>query len=239
MTDLVDTIRERYARVRDAISAAAQRGGRGAETVRLVVVTKMQPVEVVRAAIDAGAQILGENYAEEAADKIAALGPQSGVEWHMIGHVQSRKASSVVGPFELVHSVDRTKLAARLDRAAAEAHLRLRCLLECNVSGEASKEGWDLAHAQGQPSAVDEMVEVARLPGLEVVGLMTMAPLAADPETVRPVFHRLADLRRHLEARSPGPWVELSMGMTDDFEVAIEEGATMVRIGRAIFGERS
>ena len=224
--------------VRQRIEQACTRCGRAPEQVRLVAVTKSRSPEDVRAAYQAGVRDFGENRVEEALPKMEALRDLDDVRWHMIGHVQSRKAPSVVGPFAVVHSVDRTKLAARLDRAAVEAHLRLRCLLECNVSGEASKEGWDLAHEQGQPSAMDEIVEVAHLPGLEVVGLMTMAPLAADPETVRPVFRRLADLRRHLEARSPGSWAELSMGMTDDFEVAIEEGATMVRIGRAIFGER-
>jgi hypothetical protein len=220
------------------IERACARAGRAPEQVRLVAVTKGRTPEEVRAAYQAGARDFGENRVEEALPKMEALRDLGDVRWHMIGHVQSRKAPSVVGPFVVVHSVDRMKLAARLDRSAVQAQLRVRCLLECNVSGEASKEGWDLAHPQGQSSAMGDMEEVAHLPGLEVVGLMTMAPLAANPESVRPVFRRLAELRRLLEARSPGYWAELSMGMTDDFEVAVEEGATMVRIGRAVFGER-
>jgi pyridoxal phosphate enzyme (YggS family) len=156
----------------------------------------------------------------------------------MIGHVQSRKARDVPGAFVLVHSVDRWKIAQAFDRHAAAAGLRLPVLLECNVSGEATKEGW----AFSDPGRWDEMLTsiegVCALPRLEVLGLMTMAPWTDQPETVRPVFARLRELREFLAARLPGQWSELSMGMTDDFEVAIEEGATIVRIGRAIFGER-
>src|SRR5512142_1189219 len=132
MPDLAATIRERYQRVLETIAAAAQKGGRSGEAVRLVVVTKLQPLEIVRAAIEAGARVLGENYAEEGVDKIAALGLQSGVEWHMIGHVQSRKAQLVAQHFDLVHSLDSLKLAQRLNKFAAEAGRTLPVLLEFN-----------------------------------------------------------------------------------------------------------
>jgi pyridoxal phosphate enzyme (YggS family) len=239
MTDLVDTIRERYARVRDAISAAAQRGGRGAETVRLVVVTKMQPVEVVRAAIDAGAQILGENYAEEAADKIAALGPQSGVEWHMIGHVQSRKAQLIAQHFDLVHSLDSLRLAERLNRLSAEAGRILPVLLEFNISGEKSKHGWLAADEAQWADLLNDVNAIAALTNLKVRGLMTMPPLSTDPEAARRYFQRLRHLRDFLTRQVPGAdWHELSMGTSADFAVAVEEGATLVRVGQAIVGPR-
>jgi pyridoxal phosphate enzyme (YggS family) len=232
------SIAENLARVRSRVAAAAQRAGREAESVRVVAVTKNQPLERVRRAYTLGVRDLGENRVEEALPRQQALADLPGLRWHMIGHVQSRKARQVPGAFVLVHSVDRWKIAQAFDRHAAAAGLRLPVLLECNVSGEATKEGW----AFSDPGRWDEMLtsieEVCALPRLEVLGLMTMAPWTDRPETVRPVFARLRELRDFLAARLPGPWSELSMGMTDDFEVAIEEGATIVRIGRAIFGER-
>jgi PLP dependent protein len=227
----------RLDRVRQRIDEACQRCGRTTGQVRLVAVTKGRSLEAIRSAYQAGVRDFGENRLEEALPKIDALQSLQDVRWHMIGHVQSRKAQAVVGRFFLVHSIDRAKLATRLDRFAGAAQLRLRSLLECNVSGEESKEGWDLFRPEAWPEATRELIQAAGLPGLEVLGLMTMAPLVDDPEAVRPVFRRLAELARQLAGSETGSWTELSMGMTDDFEVAIEEGATLVRIGRAIFGE--
>lgn len=239
MTDLVATIRERYARVLDTISAAARKGGRGAETVRLVVVTKMQPVEIVKAAMEAGAQILGENYAEEAVDKIAALGPQSGVEWHMIGHVQGRKAHLVAQHFALVHSLDSLRLAERLNRSAAEAGRNLPVLLEFNVSGEKSKHGWMAADEDQWSDSLADVNAIAALTNLKIRGLMTMPPLSTDPEAARRYFQHLRHLRDFLAGQVPGAdWPELSMGTSADFAVAVEEGATLVRVGQAILGPR-
>jgi PLP dependent protein len=239
MTDLVATIRERYARVLNAISAAAQKSGRDAGGVRLVVVTKMQPVEVVKAAIDVGAQILGENYAEEAATKIAALGPQSGVEWHMIGHVQSRKAQLVAQHFDLVHSLDSLRLAERLNRSATEARRVLPVLLEFNVSGESSKHGWTAAEEARWAELLVDVNAIAALTNLKLRGLMTMPPLSTDPESARRYFQRLRRLRDFLAREVPGvDWQELSMGTSADFAVAVEEGATLVRVGQAIVGPR-
>lgn len=239
MANLVLTIRERYGRVMDAISAAAREAGRDPSSIRLVVVTKLQPVETVRAAIEAGAQILGENYAEEGADKIAALDRQSEVEWHMIGHVQSRKAGLVAQHFDLIHSLDSVRLAERLNRSAAEAGRRLPALLEFNVSGEKSKHGWAAADEASWTGLLPDVHAVAALPNLQVRGLMTMPPLSTDPEAGRRYFQRLRSLRDFLTARVPqADWHELSMGTSADFAVAVEEGATLVRVGQAILGPR-
>ncbi len=239
MDEQADAIRERYKRVCAAITAAARRSGRDADAVRLVVVTKLHPVETVRAAIEAGAKILGENYAEEGADKIQKLGSQSGVEWHMIGHVQSRKALLVAQHFRLVHSLDSLHLAQRLDRAASQVGRRIQVLLEFNVGGEASKHGWQASDEESWPALLPEINTVAGLPNLRVRGLMTMPPLSADPEAARQYFRKLRRLQGLLARRAPqAEWEELSMGTSADFEVAVEEGATLVRIGQAILGPR-
>ena len=239
MPELATTIRERYERVLDSIAAAARKGGREPDRVRLVVVTKTQPVEVVRAAIEAGAKILGENYAEEAADKISMVGPQTGVEWHMIGHVQSRKAQLVAQHFDLVHSLDSLRLAQRLDKAAAEAGRDLPVLLEFNVSGETSKHGWSADDETSWPHLLGDVNAVAGLGSIRIRGLMTMPPLSTDPEAGRAYFRKLHRLQDYLSEQAPqAAWNELSMGTSADFEVAVEEGATLVRVGQAILGPR-
>jgi pyridoxal phosphate enzyme (YggS family) len=231
-------IAENLGRVRSRVAAAAQRVGREPGSVRVVAVTKGQPLERVRQAYALGVRDLGENRVEEAIPRQRALEDLPGLRWHMIGHVQSRKARDVPSAFVLVHSVDRWKIAQAFDRYAAAAGQSLPVLLECNVSGEATKEGWAFSDRAGWDAMLREIEAVCSLQRLRVLGLMTMAPWTDRPEAVRPVFVRLRELRDFLAARLPGPWNELSMGMTDDFEVAIEEGATIVRIGRAIFGER-
>lgn len=230
-------IRERHAAVMDRMTRAAARSGRAAPTARVVAVTKAQPLEVVAAAIEAGLTRLGENYVEEALEKIAAFGPT--LEWHMIGHVQRRKAREVASHFALVHSLDSLALAQRLDRMAGEHGQRLAVLLECNVSGEASKFGF-AAHSPGERAGLVPAVhEILHLPHLALQGLMTVAPIGPSPEAARPVFAGLRGLRDWLCAELGQPvWPELSMGMSDDFEVAVEEGATLVRIGRALLGPR-
>jgi pyridoxal phosphate enzyme (YggS family) len=239
-------------RVQERIAEAALRAGRDPAEVMLVAVTKTRPAEAVVAACQAGVLHVGENRVEEAAPKIPAVQAAiAGLQptWHMVGHVQSRKARDVVAYFGYVHSVDRLKIAQRLSRFAGEAGQVLPVLLECNVSGEEAKFGFDLQgweRDEARRGAFFAAVEhILALPGLSVQGLMTMAPLVADPETVRPVFVSLCALMDALRERFPSrglvsghDWRHLSMGMTDDFEVAIEEGATMVRVGRAIFGPR-
>jgi len=224
--------------VQARIEAAAGRTGRSPEGVRLIAVTKSHPAELVRLAYRAGLRDFGENRVEEARGKQAELADLVDARWHMVGHVQNRKARDVVGSFSLVHSLDRPKLAASLDRLAGEVSLRLPVLLECNISGEASKDGWDASSPSGRADLLASMLAAAGLPHLDVRGLMTMAPWTAEEGVLRRVFHGLARLRDELSAAGAGRLPQLSMGMTDDFEIAIEEGATMVRIGRALFGDR-
>jgi hypothetical protein len=242
----VSSLESNLRSVQDRVAAAAQRAGRDPSGITLVAVTKTQSQAVIQAAYDLGLRHFGENRVEEGIPKIPAVhatisGPQP--TWHMVGHVQSRKARDVVAHFDCVHSLDRPKIARRLSRFAQETGLTLPVLLECNVSGEETKFGFDLqgwkqdkARQEAFFAAVEQ---VLALPALSVQGLMTMAPFVADPETVRPIFVNLRALLDALRERFPAcDWHHLSMGMTDDFEVAIEEGATMVRIGRAIFGAR-
>lgn len=239
MSDLVSSIRERYLQTIDQISNAARKSGRNPEDIRLVVVTKSQPVEVAQAAIEAGVHILGENYPEEGVTKIQSLAGQSGVEWHMIGHVQSRKARLVVDHFALLHSLDSLKLAQRLNRFAAESNRILPVLLELNVGGEASKAGWDASDESQWNTLLPDIASIFGLPNIRIHGLMTMPPLGIDPEESRRFFLRLRLLRDHLARQFPkADWRELSMGTSADYAVAVEEGATLVRVGTAIVGVR-
>lgn len=242
MTEIADNLQ----RVRDRIAAAAARSGRDPDDITLVAVTKTFPADVVLTAYEAGVRDFGENRPREGISKITALEPYiaaSPPSWHMIGHVQSRKAKHVVEYYDYVHSVDRLKIARRLSRYAEDTERTLPVLLECNVSGEASKYGFPLERWEEDESKQETFLaavaEIVRLPGLQVRGLMTMPPYVEDPEEVRSLFVSLRLLRNTLRERFPSSdWHHLSMGMTNDFEVAIEEGATMVRVGRAIFGAR-
>ena len=231
-----DEIAASLARVRERIAAAATRVGRVPSEITLVAVTKMrQPAEIV-AAYEAGVRHLGENRVQEAAEKRPQLG-LPGVSWHMVGHLQSRKAKRAIDLFDIVHSVDSVKLARKLDGLAADRARVLPILVEVNVSGEDAKYGFPLPDREALDAAVAEIVV---FPHLRVEGLMTVAFITQDPEEVRPVFARLRTLCDEFRVRfRQGGWQHLSMGMTDDYEVAIEEGATMVRIGRAIFGPRA
>jgi len=234
ITDLsAEEIAANLERVRTRIAQAAERAGRDPAEITLVAVSKTKPVEFAEMAYNCGVTDFGENRVQEALPKIASWHPQD-VRWHLIGHLQSNKAGKVVGPFALVHSVDSLHLAQTLSRHAQEQGVEIPILLQVNVAGEASKEGM----------SPDETPELARqivaLPALRVEGLMTIAPLVSDPEEVRPVFRALRQLRERLRAEVPASaWAQLSMGMTDDYSVAIEEGATLVRVGRAIFGQRA
>lgn len=224
-------IADRVAEVRSRIVRAAARAGRDPATVTLVAVSKTVPPPRIYAAYLTGVRDFGENRVEEGLPKQAEL--PADMVWHMIGHIQSRKARDVVGHFGLVHSVDRLDLAETLHRRAEATDVLVPVLLEVNVSGEATKAGFAPADVDGAVRAVN------LLPRLQLRGLMTMAPIVTDPEAARPVFRGLRELRDRLSAAWPQARLDdLSMGMTDDFEVAIEEGATLVRVGRAIFGER-
>jgi PLP dependent protein len=239
MADLVSPIRNSYLKTLDAIAASAHKAGRSADAVRLVVVTKTQPVNVLEAAIEAGARILGENYADEAVEKILAVRAQSAVEWHMIGHVQSRKARLVADHFALFHALDNQKLAERLDRYAGGSGRRFPVLLEFNVGGEQTKHGWRADDESSWPSLIPSVEAIIALPNIETRGLMTMPPLSTSPDAARTHFQRLYRLRDFFARRLPqSDWSELSMGTSSDYEVAVEEGSTLVRIGRAILGPR-
>jgi len=225
--------------VQERIAHAAEAVGRRPDDVRLLVVTKGHPAETVQAAIHAGARMLGENYAEEAVSKMTAIPPIPELQWHMIGHVQSRKAKVVAAHFDWVHSLDSLKLAVRLNRFSQQNNHRLPVLLECNLSGEASKSGWPLWKEADGENYLPQWEQIFALPFLEVRGLMTVPPIAEHPEDVRPYFRQLRILRDKFARQYPNQnWEQLSMGMSADFEIAIQEGATMVRVGTAIMGPR-
>jgi pyridoxal phosphate enzyme (YggS family) len=240
MTDtLISSIRERYQRTLAQITEAAAGSRYASRSIHLVVVSKSQPLEVVRAAIAAGVSALGENYVEEAVEKIATL-RETAVEWHMIGHVQSRKAELVARHFSMLHSLDSLKLAGRLDRFCGELNRNLPVLLEFNVSGEESKFGFSAWEEHCWPDLVPDVEKILALSHLRVSGLMTMPPFFDDPERTRPYFQRLRRLQEFLGKRFPqADWLELSMGTSVDFIAAVQEGATFVRIGQAILGPRS
>jgi pyridoxal phosphate enzyme (YggS family) len=237
-------IAENYQRVLEHIALAARSAGRNPDEITLVVVTKGHPLTTVEEAIAAGARHLGENYAEEGISKITALVGQSDLQWHMIGHVQSRKAQLVAAHYDLVHSVDSLKLAQRLDRFAGQSHhdqgkCPLPVLLEFNVSGETSKSGWPAWDENNWASLLPDLADLVALPHLQVGGLMTMAPFLDDPWQARPYFQRLRQLQKYLAQQLPqAQWDQLSMGMSADYEVAVQEGATLVRVGTAILGSR-
>lgn len=221
------------AAIKQRIAAAASRAGRAPETIRLMAVSKTVEPARIRQAIEAGMTLFGENYVQEAREKIPDVGHT--VEWHMIGHLQTNKVKYVVNLFDWIHSVDRLELASELDKRAGQNNRRLNVLIEVNVSGEESKSGAEASQA------LELVRQISLLPHLSVRGLMTMPPYSDDPENSRPYFKALHKLRDEISAAAiPNIQMdELSMGMTDDFEVAIEEGATIIRVGRAIFGARS
>ncbi len=232
-------ISENLDRVSERIHLTARSVGRDGDQVRLIVVTKGHPFETVEQAIKAGATDLGENYVEESLPKIARVNLEAGLKWHMIGHVQSRKAKPVSENFDWVQTVDSLKLAKRLDRFARENERQIPFLLECNVSGEETKFGWTAWNELEWNELAEEISPILELGNLNLKGLMTMAPFFNEPDKARPTFKRLRELRDFMAQKYPGhEWDELSMGMSGDYEVAIREGATMVRIGTAILGKR-
>jgi len=226
-------LKQRLEHIKERIRQAAESCSREPDSIRLVAVSKTVPSAKVKEAIEAGATILGENYVQEAREKFNEL-VHYPVSWHFIGHLQSNKAKYAVRLFDLIHSVDSLKLARALDKEARKLDKIQRILVQVNISDEDTKSGISEAEAPGLIS------EISRLENLEIKGLMTMPPYFYQPEKVRPYFAALRRLRDRLKEQSPinVSLDELSMGMTGDFEVAIEEGATLVRIGTAIFGER-
>ena len=221
---------ERLALIRARMAAACQRAGRGADEVELVAVTKTFGPDAVRDAWEAGIGIMGENRVQEAVAKIPLC--ISGPEWHLIGHLQSNKVRPALERFSCFHAVDSLKLAGQIERIADETGASPVVLLEINVSGESSKFGLKPEEA---PAVIESVLAMRRL---TLIGLMTMAPLASDPELARPVFARLRECRDRWERQFGISLPRLSMGMSGDFEVAIEEGATLIRLGTALFGDR-
>jgi PLP dependent protein len=225
------TLGDARAHVLERIAAACARAGRDPASVTLVAVSKTVPAAVLRAAVEAGLTILGENRVQEAEAKV---GDVAGATWHLVGPLQSNKAKRALVAFETIESVDSVELAGRLDRLAEEVrpNERVPILLQVNVDGDPAKAGFD-------PEALTRATDaIASLSRLEVRGLMTVGRLVERPEDARPTFVSLRRLSEQRRVTWPGLGPELSMGMSDDFEVAIEEGATVVRIGRALFGHR-
>ena len=216
--------------VRSRIASAATRAGRNPADVELVAISKTHPAGLVREVAEAGQELFGESRVQEALVKIPELPGR--LRWHFIGHLQANKVRKALPLFELIHGVDTMEIARDIDRIAAELGLHPRVLLEVNVSGEGSKHGFT-------PEALERgLEELLALPRLQVEGFMTMAPLAPEAEASRPFFAALRTLRDRLAAQAGIPFPTLSMGMSGDYEVAVEEGATLVRVGSAIFGGR-
>ena len=227
MRDLSEILEE----VESRIAAACRRAGRNPDDVEIVAVTKTHGAEVVGEAVAAGLRIVGENKVQEAAWKKPASA--SGPEWHLIGHLQGNKVRHALELFDCIHSVDSAALADRIDRIAGETGASPRILLEVNVSGEKSKSGM-------KPEEVEPTIKhiVESCPRITLEGLMTMAPFSENPEDARPYFRKLREMRDDLESRLGVGLPRLSMGMSGDYEVAVEEGATWVRLGTVLFGER-
>ena len=232
MPEHPQAVAERYRRIKDQLAQAAADSGRPGDSVRLLAVSKRMPLESLLAAYQAGAREFGENYVQEALTKIDRLPLDA--RWHLIGHLQSNKAKRAAEAFHTVQTLDRPSVAAALEKAAAARQARVEVLLQVNVGGEGSKSG----------AAPDATVELARRmvewPHLQLRGLMTIPPYHPDAEQVRPHFRALRELRDRIAAlKLPGiEMTELSMGMSHDFPVAVQEGATVVRVGTAIFGDR-
>lgn len=234
-----EKIRRNYAEVVERVYQAATVAGRDPKEIRLVVVTKTQPVGIIQAVIDAGATNLGENYVEEAIPKIRALAGNPNISWHMIGHIQSRKAQDVCEYFQYVHSLDSLKLAQRLSRSAVNANKSIPVWMEFNVGGEISKSGWNIAGEENWRNILPDLELILPLPGLIFLGVMTVPPFSPDPVVTRLYYHRLKEFQSYIiDHYNISGFQELSMGMSSDFEVAIQEGSTCVRIGQAILGPR-
>jgi len=217
--------------LRERVQRAADASGRAVSAVRIIAVSKAHPLEAVDAAVAVGLRDLGENRVEELEAKVGARG-RDAVTWHMIGHVQGRKAKRAADLAHLTHSLDSERLAERLSRIGVEESRDIRALAQVNAAGEASKGGFETVEA------VEAIHRMAELPRLRIEGLMTMAPWVAEESVLHATFGRLREIRDTLRRITPRVGAELSMGMTNDLEIAIREGSTMIRIGTALFGER-
>ena len=232
MTNDTEGLQERLAQVRSRIASAAKRAGRSGDEVQLIAVSKTHTPDLLREAIAAGVTDLGENRVQEADEKIGEVGREA-ARWHLIGHLQSNKARRAAQLFDVIHSLDSVGLAQRLERACQDLQRKeLPVLIQVDLGHEATKSGVTESDLPGLIKAVNACER------LSLIGLMTLPPFFDDPELTRPFFSKLREMRDRYLSQSAFGHGELSMGMTHDFEVAIEEGATMVRVGTAIFGER-
>ena len=240
MNNILSDIKANLEVIKKRMDLAAHRAGRDSNKIQLVTVTKSHPVEIVEAAINAGADKLGENYPEEAVIKIELLKEISAkVQWHMIGHVQSRKVRLVVENFNYVHSIDSFRLAEKFNRTLEDYGITLPIFLEVNVSGEDTKNGFPINTPEGLIQTYSQIEQIIDLRKIKVIGLMSMPPYTIDPEKSRPYFKRMQWFRDELLKKYNSLELdELSMGTSSDFEVAIEEGATIIRVGQAILGPR-
>ncbi len=233
-----DEIASRYQHVQEKIASAARSAGRSFNDIQMVVVTKGHNPKEIETLYNLGVRHIGENRVEEALTKQEILRDIPDLHWHMIGHLQSRKAKLVGGRFSMLHSLDRVKLARRLETALLNAGVILPVLLQFNVSGEDTKSGWEATDEDQWPKLLPEIENILQFPHLQVKGLMTMAPYSDLPEDSRPHFVKLRRLRDFLSSQFPDhTWDQLSMGMSGDYQVAVEEGATLLRVGTAIMGE--
>jgi len=226
----MNSIPQNLARIHERMESAANRSGRDIADIRLVAVSKTHPPDTIRSAWDAGQRVFGENRVQDALPKMPDL--PSEMEWHFIGHLQTNKIRKALPHFALFHGIDNSDLARQMNRISGELGLKTRILLEVNVSREESKFGYS------PDTLIRELPELLEWPNLQIDGLMTMAPYSDNPETARPVFAALRKLRDELAKQTGQLLTELSMGMSGDFEIAIEEGATIVRVGSSIFGTR-
>ncbi|WP_010270097.1 YggS family pyridoxal phosphate-dependent enzyme [Paenibacillus senegalensis] len=230
------SLQDRITEVEERLSRACQRSGRNRDDVAVIAVTKYVSLETTRAVVASGYKRIGENRWQDVEPKWEALSnEQHDVEWHFIGHLQTNKVKDVIGKFAYIHSLDRLSLAKEINKRASGMENKIKCLIQLNISGEDSKYGLN-------PDELFSFAEQVReYPAIEICGLMTMAPFESEPEQTRPVFRRLRELRDELNERAilDKPVTELSMGMSNDFEVAVEEGATWVRLGSLLVGKES
>ncbi len=239
--ELIQTIKQRLEIIESNVTLATEKSKRIASDVLILAVSKRQPVSIIEAAYACGVRCFGENYVEEAQEKISQLAHLTEIRWEMVGHVQSRKSALVAADFSRVHSLDSLKLARRLDSARAnqESPQPLEVLLQLNISGEASKEGLPAWEKDQWKDLLPIVREILSLGYLRLTGLMTMPPLFDDAERARPFFQRLRQARDYLNQQIPDlELTELSMGTSSDYPVAVEEGATIIRIGTALLGPR-
>ncbi|MFO7761200.1 MAG: YggS family pyridoxal phosphate-dependent enzyme [Thermodesulfobacteriota bacterium] len=231
----MENIQKNLRSIQQRINKAAERSGHDPGSIRLVAVSKRHDSEAVQRALEAGQLVFGENYLQEAREKIEKIGPEPGLKWHFIGHLQSNKAKQAALLFDMIETVDRLKLAKALDRYAGEAGRKLSILVQINIGGEEQKAGVS-------PQEAEQLISnISEYPNLRIQGLMTMPPWRSDPEEVRPWFRKLRLMAEDFRSKgclAEKDKLELSMGMSHDFETAIEEGATLVRVGTAIFGPR-